>query len=498
MNEFVAVVNGIIWSKALIALCLGVGLYFSIRSRFLQLRHVREMIRLMFDGKSSDSGVSSFQALTMTLAGRVGTGNIAGVATAITFGGPGAVFWMWTVAFLGASSAFVESTLGQVYKEKINGQYRGGPAFYIEKGLGMKWYAWIFAVATVIATGLLLPGVQANSIASSLETAVGISPNVTAGVLAIALGFIIFGGVKRIATFAEIVVPFMALGYIIVACVVIALNVDQLPVVLKLIVKSAFGADAAYGAILGLAIEWGVKRGVYSNEAGQGTGPHASSAAAVSHPAKQGLVQGFSVYVDTLFVCSATAFMLLITGQYNVQAADGQAIYTGVAGVAAGPGYVQTALENVMPGFGSLFVAFALLFFAFTTIVAYYYIAETNIAYINRTVSRPWLGFLLKVGIMAAVVYGTVKTADLAWALGDIGVGLMAWLNIVAIILLHKTAFKCLRDYEVQKAEGKDPVFHPEKLGIKNAHYWEGKTDEELLSSSLTNLAEQDTKRVGS
>lgn len=498
MNEFVAVVNGIIWSKALIALCLGVGLYFSIRSRFLQLRHVREMIRLMFDGKSSDSGVSSFQALTMTLAGRVGTGNIAGVATAITFGGPGAVFWMWMVAFLGASSAFVESTLGQVYKEKINGQYRGGPAFYIEKGLGMKWYAWTFAVATVIATGLLLPGVQANSIASSLETAVGISPNVTAAVLAIALGFIIFGGVKRIATFAEIVVPFMALGYIIVAFVVIALNIEQLPVVLKLILKSAFGAEAAYGAILGLAIEWGVKRGVYSNEAGQGTGPHASSAAAVSHPAKQGLVQGFSVYVDTLFVCSATAFMLLITGQYNVQAADGQALYTGVAGVAAGPGYVQTALENVLPGFGSLFVAIALLFFAFTTIVAYYYIAETNIAYINRTVSRPWLGFILKIGIMAAVVYGTVKTADLAWALGDIGVGLMAWLNIIAIILLHKTAFKCLRDYEAQKAAGKDPVFHPEQLGIKNAHYWEGKTDQELLSSSLTNLAEQDTKRVES
>lgn len=276
---------------------------------------------------------------------------------------------------------------------------------------------------------------------------------------------------------------------------VIALHIEQLPAVLQLIVKSAFGADAAYGAILGLAIEWGVKRGVYSNEAGQGTGPHASSAAAVSHPAKQGLVQGFSVYVDTLFVCSATAFMLLITGQYNVQGPDGQAMYTGVAGVAAGPGYVQTALENVMPGFGSLFVAFALLFFAFTTIVAYYYIAETNVAYINRSVSRPWLGFILKVGIMAAVVYGTVKTADLAWALGDIGVGLMAWLNITAIILLHKVAFKCLKDYEEQKAAGIDPVFHPEKLGIKNAHYWEGKSDDELLSSSISNVAEQDQPR---
>lgn len=484
MNEMINAVNGIIWSPALIALCLGVGLYFSIRSRFLQVRHAKEMIRLMFEGKSSEQGVSSFQALAMTLAGRVGTGNIAGVATAITFGGPGAVFWMWAVAFLGASSAFVESTLGQVYKEQINKEYRGGPAFYIEKGLGMKWYAWIFAVATVVACGLLLPGVQANSIAESLKTAVGIDPNVTAALLAIALGFIIFGGVKRIATFAEVVVPFMALGYVIVACVIVALHIEQLPGVVKLIFSSAFGMEPAFGAILGLAIQWGVKRGVYSNEAGQGTGPHASSAAEVSHPAKQGLVQGFSVYVDTLFVCSATAFMLLITGQYNVQAPDSSAMYTGVQGVAAGPGYVQTALENIMPGFGAIFVAVALLFFAFTTVVAYYYIAETNIAYINRTVHRPWLSFLLKLTIMGSTVFGSVRTAEAAWALGDIGVGLMAWLNIIAIVLLHGIAFKCLRDYEAQKAAGKDPEFDPVALGIKNAEYWERRAAEKAAGSA--------------
>ena len=473
MNELVTAVNGVVWSPALIALCLGVGLYFSLRSRFLQLRHVREMTRLMREGKSSAEGVSSFQALAMTLAGRVGTGNIAGVATAITFGGPGAVFWMWVVAFLGASSAFVESTLGQVYKEQIGKQYRGGPAFYIEKGLGMKWYAWTFAIATLFATGLLLPGVQANSIAESLRTAAGVDANVTAVMLAMALAFIIFGGVKRIATFAEFVVPFMALGYIVVACVIVFLHIEALPGVLTLILSSAFGLDAGFGAILGMAIQWGVKRGVYSNEAGQGTGPHASSAAEVSHPAKQGLVQGFSVYIDTLFVCSATAFMLLITGQYNVQAPDGTPMFTGVAGVAAGPGYVQTALENVLPGFGALFVAVALLFFAFTTIVAYYYIAETNIAYMDRHGRHPWLGFVLKIAIIGATVYGAIKTADVAWALGDLGVGLMAWLNIVAIVLLRNVAFKCLRDYEAQKAAGKDPVFDPKALGIENAHYWE-------------------------
>lgn len=483
MNELVSTLNGLVWSPALIYLCLGVGLYFSLRGRFLQVRHFKEMIRLMFSGRTDEHGITSFQALTMTLAGRVGTGNIAGVATAITFGGPGAVFWMWMVAFLGASSAFVESTLGQVYKEKINGEYRGGPAFYIERGLGMKWYAWLFAIVTVFACGLLLPGVQANSIAASVETALGIHPNTTAAVLAIMLGLIIFGGVKRIARFAEFVVPFMALGYILVACVIVMLNIDKLPEVMSLILRSAFGMDAGFGAILGMAIMWGVKRGVYSNEAGQGTGPHASSAAAVSHPVKQGLVQGFSVYIDTLFVCSATAFMLLITGQYNVQAPDGSALFTGVAGVAAGPGYVQTAMENIMPGFGNIFVAIALFFFAFTTIVAYYYIAETNIAYINRKVNRPWMTLLLKASIIAATVYGTVKTADLAWGLGDLGVGLMAWLNIIAILLMHKVAYKCLKDYEEQQDQGKDPVFHPEKLGIKNADYWGSHTSEDNLAA---------------
>ncbi|MFJ3291120.1 alanine/glycine:cation symporter family protein [Enterobacter asburiae] len=492
MNELVGAINGVIWSPALIFLCLGVGLYFSLRSRFLQLRHIKHMITLMFQGRPTDAGVSSFQALTMTLAGRVGTGNIAGVATAITFGGPGALFWMWIVAFLGASSAFVESTLGQVYKEKINGEYRGGPAFYIEKGLGVKWYAWLFAIVTIFSCGLLLPGVQANSIGASLDIAFGLSPNVTAALLAVLLSFIIFGGVKRIASFSSMVVPFMALGYIIVACVIIAININQLPSVILLIWKSAFGLEAGFGAILGQAIMWGVKRGVYSNEAAQGTGPHASSAAAVSHPVKQGLVQAFSVYIDTLFVCSATGFMLLITGLYNVQGVDGAALYTGIAGVAAGPGYVQTAMESMMPGFGNYFVAIALFFFAFTTIIAYYYIAETNIAFINRKIHRPWLTFLLKLCLMASTVYGTVRTADLAWGLGDIGVGLMAWLNIIAIVLLHKKAFASLKDYEIQNAQGLDPQFDPVRLGIKNADYWlDGRKDEDAVQPEQVSSLER-------
>ncbi|WP_137175581.1 sodium:alanine symporter family protein [Massilia sp. HP4] len=485
MLDLVNAVNGIIWSPIMIALCLGAGLYFSLRSRFLQVRHVREMVRLMREGKSSEQGVSSFQALAMTLAGRVGTGNIAGVATAITFGGPGAVFWMWMMAFLGASSAFVESTLGQVYKEPVGNQYRGGPAFYIEKGLGMKRYAWTFAIATLFATGLLLPGVQANSIAEGLKTAAGIDPLYTGIGLAVVLAIIIFGGVRRIAHFAEVVVPFMAAAYILVALVIVGMNIGALPGVLQLIFSSAFGLDAGFGAMLGLAIQWGVKRGIYSNEAGQGTGPHASSAAEVSHPAKQGLVQGFSVYIDTLFVCSATAFMLLITGQYNVERPDGSPVFVGIQGIASGPGYVQTALENTLPGFGALFVAIALLFFAFTTIVAYYYIAETNIAYMDRHGRHPWLGFVLKLCIVSATIYGAVKTADVAWGLGDIGVGLMAWLNVVAIVLLRKPAFKCLADYEAQKKAGKDPEFDPVALGIENAHYWEQRAANRKLQAGV-------------
>ena len=473
MNEIVTAINAVVWSPALVFLCLGTGLYFSVRTRFLQLRHFREMIRLIFQGKVSETGISPFQALSMTLAGRVGTGNIAGVATAITFGGPGALFWMWVVAFLGASSAFVESTLGQVYKEKLNDEYRGGPAFYIEKGLGMKRYAWVFAFVTILSCGLLLPGVQANAIAGSLQTAFGLDTRITAAGLALLVAFIIFGGLTRIANFASAAVPFMAIAYIGVALFIILINIDRVPAMLWLILSSALGFNSAFGAILGLAIMWGVRRGVYSNEAGQGTAPHASSAASVSHPAKQGLVQAFSVYVDTLFICSATGFMLLILGLYNVEGPGGSALYTGVAGVGAGAGYVQQAMEMLMPGFGNIFVALALFFFAFTTVLAYYYIAETNVSYINRYVARPWLSLLLKFAVIGAVVYGTLRTAELAWGLGDIGVGLMAWLNIAAILLLRKPAFACLADYEAQKALGVDPVFNPHALGIKDAEYWE-------------------------
>lgn len=482
MEAIVKSVYGWVWSTPLIVLCLGAGLYFSLRTRFVQVRQAKEMLRLLLKDNRSEAGVSSFQALAMSLSGRVGTGNIVGVATAIAYGGPGAVFWMWTVAFLGASTAYVESTLGQIYKEKDSeGRYRGGPAYYIEKATGQRWYAWVFALTTVLACGLLLPGVQANGIAEGMSNAWGIAPQTSATVLVVLLGFIIFGGVKRIARVAEVVVPFMALAYILVALVIMLLNADKLPAMWLLIIKSAFGMEAAFGAVLGLAVEWGVKRGLYSNEAGQGTGPHAAAAAEVSHPAKQGLVQAFSVYVDTLLVCSATAFMILSTGAYNViqssKNAAGAVVETALVenlpGVKVGAGYAQEAVESVMPGYGAGFVALALFFFAFTTVMAYYYMAETNVSFITRGRRSAVLVFLLRLVLLAAVTFGAVRDARVAWDIGDIGVGIMAWLNIIIILLIQRPAMLALRDYEAQKKAGiQEPEFDPDALGIREAHFW--------------------------
>jgi alanine or glycine:cation symporter, AGCS family len=487
MQAIVDQLNAVIWSPVLVYLALGAGLFFSFQTRFVQVRMFREMINLLVSGKSSDKGISTFQALAVSLSGRVGTGNIAGVAAAIGFGGPGAVFWMWVVAFLGASTAYVESALGQIYKEEDEGQYRGGPAYYIEKALGQKWYGWLFAITTIIACGLLLPGVQSNSISSAAEVAFGAEATVTTALgtvsvtkvvtgtsVVMVLGFIIFGGVKRIAHFTQIVVPFMALAYIITACAVVALNISELPRVIGLIFADAFTPMAGFGAAVG----WGVKRGIYSNEAGQGTGPHAAAAAEVEHPAQQGLVQAFSVYIDTLFVCSATAFMILITGAYNVHDPAGGFLVQNVPATLDpnSPAFTQYAVDSIATGIGKPFVAVALFFFAFTTLLAYYYIAETNVAYIRRTFKFPGMIFLLKIGLMASVFYGAVRTASLAWGLGDIGVGLMAWLNIVGILIIYfasKPALKALRDYEAQKKAGVEHYrFDPEALDIKNAGFW--------------------------
>lgn len=476
MEEFIGHLNDFLWGPWMIYGCLAVGLLFSILTRFVQVRLFKDMVGQIFKGEKSDAGVSSFQALAIALSGRVGTGNIAGTATAIAFGGPGAVFWMWAIAFIGASSAFIESTLAQIYKVKDRGQYRGGPAYYIEKGIGLKWYGIVFAIAALIAMSLLMPGIQSNSIAIGMENAFGLERWITGVAIVIILGIIILGGVKRIATVAQYVVPFMAIAYMIMAVIIIGMNITELPGVIKLIFSSAFGFDSTFGGMIGAAIAWGVKRGIYSNEAGQGTGPHAAAAAEVSHPVKQGLVQAFSVYIDTLLVCSATAFMILFTGMYNVQldSGDGEFVVENLPGVEAGPGYTQAAIDLAMPGvgIGAGFVAIALFFFAFTTIMAYYYMAETNVAYLLKGNAEKVGIMVLKVVILVTAFLGTIREAGLAWALGDVGLGLMVWLNLIAILIIAKPALIALKDYEAQRKAGIDPVFDPTKLGIKNADFW--------------------------
>ena len=436
--------------------------------------YLREMIRLLFKGGSSEKGISSFQAFSLAISGRVGTGNIAGVATAIGMGGPGAVFWMWIIAFLGSSSAIIEATLGQLYKEVKDGQYRGGPAYYILKGLKSKIFAWTFAIVTIISTGFLLPNVQSNSIAIAMKSAFDIPAFAVGIALVILLGFIIIGGVKRISKVAEFVVPFMAGIYILMAIIIIGMNIQQVPAVFKLIFQSAFSIDATFGGIVGAAISWGVKRGIYSNEAGQGTAPHAAAAAEVSHPIKQGLVQGFSVYVDTLFVCTATALMILFTGQYNVANPTGGFLVENLPQVEAGPEFTQYAVSQHFPGFGSAFIAIALMFFAFTTIMAYYYIAETNVSFIAKQKNRKVLIWVLRVMILGSVYMGCISSAKMAWDLGDIGVGMMAWLNLIAIILLHNKVLRLFKDYNTQLKQGIDPVYINKDL--PSGDIWNKKT----------------------
>ena len=474
MQSIAETISGLIWSPALILLCLGAGLYFSIRTRFLQVRHFRHMIFLIRESQSSRSGISSFQALAISLSGRVGTGNIAGVATAIAFGGPGAIFWMWMVAFLGAATAFIESTLAQLYKEKDEmGLYRGGPAFFIEKLIGSKLYAGTFAVTAIIAMGFCLPGVQANSVVASVELAWGIPPVYSVTIFAIFVAAVILGGVKRIARVTQYVVPFMALAYVVLALIVLGFNAEKIPAVFALIIKSAFGFESGYGAIIGLAVQWGVKRGIYSNEAGQGTGPHSAAAAEVSHPVKQGLVQAFSVYVDTLVICTATALLILVTGAYNVHGTESGFLYQGLPSVDAGPAYAQNSIETVMPNLGASLVALALFFFCYTTVLAYYYMAETNLVFINKKANRPWLLYIPKFLVLISVIVGGLSSMDMAWTIGDIGVGMMAWLNIIAILILQKPAINALKSYEKKLKSKEELVFDPKEADIERADFWE-------------------------
>ncbi|MBO4416705.1 MAG: alanine:cation symporter family protein [Bacteroidales bacterium] len=460
VDKIVSIINDIIWSPALVILLVGAGLYFSLRTRFVQVRRFGLMVKSLFspkhkseDGKKQ--GISSFEAFCVALSGRVGTGNIVGVATAIALGGPGAIFWMWIIAFFGASTAFVESTLAQKYKFHHASGYRGGPASYIEKGLKLPWLGVTFSILSIIGYGLLLTTVQANGMTGALNNSFGINPMVSGIALAALLALVIIGGIKSISRVASVITPFMALGYIIMALVVIGHHIDAVPAVLKSIVTSAFGITPIAGGILGSTIMMGVKRGIFSNEAGQGGGAIVSASAAVSHPAKQGLAQAFSVYVDTLLICTATALMILCSGSYNIfDSRSGEMLIANVPELGNNyVGFTQAAVDSVMTGFGSTFVSIALVFFVFTTVMAYYFYGESSIIHIfsrrgNDSRGEKTAIWIFRFCLLAMVIFGAMREANVVWQLGDIGVGITAWINVIALLILCPEAITALREYE--------------------------------------------------
>lgn len=489
-------VNDIVWSLPLVILLLFAGLYFSCGLKFVQIRYIPEMIRLLFKSQNNKKGGrTSFQSFALALSGRVGTGNIVGVATAIAFGGPGAIIWMWIIAFLGSGTAFAESTLAQIYKERDNGEFRGGPAYFIEKGLNLKKLAILFAIIAFIGEGVLMPPIQTNCISSSMTPTFGIPMWVTGIIVTVLLAAIIIGGVKRIALFAQFVTPIMACLYIVLSIIILVIHYDVLPSVFMDLIRSAFGLNPALGGILGTTILWGVKRGLYSNEAGQGTGAMSSAAAGVNHPVEQGLVQSFSVYIDTLLVCSATALMILACKTYNIidsvtLISGGETIVTYLMqnpGAPVGePGVLYTSMAvGTLTGktVANIIIAFALFFFAFTTILAYYYYAETSLVYLftrfakrdnqglNQRTQRLFI-YIFRVINLTMVFLGSVFGSGVAWTLGDIGVGSMAWINVIAILLLSPNLFRVFKDFEQQYKNGKTPNFEPDKLNIHNTSCW--------------------------
>ena len=451
-NNFIGVSNDILWTYILIVLLLGCAVWFTIKTRFVQFRMFREMVQLLgdsIDKKDGKKQISSFQAFAISLASRVGTGNLAGVATAIAVGGPGAIFWMWVIALLGASSAFVESTLAQLYKVKGEKSFIGGPAYYMERGLGKRWMGVLFAVLITITFGFAFNTVQSNTICAAMDGAFGIDPLPMGLILTALTLIIIFGGIQRIAKVSSTVVPIMALGYIALALFIVIINIDKLPAVLTLIFESAFGWEQAVGGSIGAALMQGIKRGLFSNEAGMGSAPNAAATAYVSHPVKQGLIQTLGVFVDTLVICTCTAFIILFSP-------------VPLDGTVSGVQLTQLALSHQVGDMGGIFVAVAMFLFAFSSILGNYYYGEANITFITKSKRAV---IVYRVLVASMVLFGSLASLELVWGLADITMALMTICNLIAIVLLSKFAFRLLKDYKVQKHAGiKSPKFKKESI----------------------------------
>ena len=461
MNELITQINDAIWGYVLIGVLIICGIWFTWKTKGVQFRMVGEMLRLLADSATSGTDslsdkdknhkhISSFQAFAVSVATRVGTGNLAGVATAIAIGGPGAVFWMWVIALIGSATAFIESTLGQLYKQRQKDSFVGGPAYYIKKGLHCKWMAYLFAVLITITFGLSYNSIQSNTICGAMYEAFGWNPLLVGSILSVVALIIIFGGLQRIANVSAVMVPLMAIGYFVLVMVIIIMNIEHIPHVLKVIITNAFGLEQGVGGTIGATIMNGVKRGLFSNEAGEGSAPNVAAAATVSHPVKQGLIQALGVFTDTLLVCSCTAFMILISGLYSTPELNGIAL-------------TQAALNSEIGAFGPTFIAIAILLFAFSSIIGNYYYGEANIRFMTSSNAVLTVYRVLSGGVL--VMFGAMASLEIVWNLGDLCMALLTACNLVAIVRLGKYAFKLLEDYRQQKRSGiKEPTFHRSQM----------------------------------
>ena len=446
----VEAVTDFLWSYVLVAALVALGLVFTVSSRCVQARYFVEMFRVLGQAFHHHPGrVSSFQALALSIAGRVGAGNIAGVAVAITLGGPGAIFWMWVIGLIGMSTSFFECTLAQLFKQyEPDGTYRGGPAYYMTRGLKQRWLAILFSLLLLVTFGLAFVALQSYTASSSLNEAFGIPPAATGIVLAVVVGIIVFGGIKRISAITEVVVPIMAIAYILLALVVVAINIDQIPTVVVTIVNGAFGFDEAIAGGFGAAIKRGAQRGLFSNEAGLGSAPNVAAVAWVPHPVNQGIVQALSVFIDTMIICSATAFIVLTS---SVE-----------ADIENGVTMTQLALGEHLGNWGHLFLSVALLLFTFSSILYNYYLAENSLNYFSDSNKVLFNGF--RILVMGLIFWGSLEDLGTIFAFSDLTMGLLALANLVALALLLNIALRALRDYDEQRRAGKLPVFSPEKF----------------------------------
>ena len=464
INELITTVNDAVWGYVLIFALVGCGLWFTIKTRFVQFRMVGEMLRLLTDSavstveeqvKEQKAGVnskhiSSFQAFAVSVATRVGTGNLAGVASAIAIGGPGAVFWMWVIALMGSATAFVESTLAQLFKKRHKDSFIGGPAYYIQQGLKQRWMAITFAVLITCQFGLSNNSIQSNTICSAMQEAFGWDPLWVGCVIAAVSLFIVFGGIQRIAQVSAVLVPVMAISYVVLALVIIVMNIGLIPHVFRLIILDAFGIEQIAGGGIGVTIMNGVKRGLFSNEAGEGSAPNVAATASVTHPVKQGLIQALGVFTDTLIVCSCTAFIILISGLFRVPQLNGIAL-------------TQSALQSEIGSIGPVFIAVAIFLFAFSTIIGNYYYGEANIRFITPNTKVMTAYRICSAGVM--VIFGSLASFELVWNIVDFFMAFLTACNLIAIVLLGRFAFRLLDDYRKQKKQGiKEPTFHRSQL----------------------------------